>query len=341
MNRNNFDQLLDKYLLGVCSPEEKKLVEQWYTLLDNQDLQLPQHSEAIKNKIWNKLQEETQPIIKHNPKVISIWRVSILKYAATIALLIVNALYFYNRQYTTLNTAITVTKGIKLLKQKNTGDKILSLILNDSSQVNLEPNAELIYPNVFGTDKREVELIGEAFFRIEKKPSHPFLVHANGTITKVLGTSFRVNSNDKAKSVIVSVQTGKVSVFTIPIDKKYDAMDPEKRGVVLTPNQEVIVNLKTRELHKTLIEKPQILVPLSITKDLIFEDAPVTTIFDAMEKAYGIDIVFDEDVLKNCTLTTSLTDETMFDKLKIICRAINATYKEIDAQIVISSKGCL
>ncbi len=339
MNRNNFDQLLDKYLLGLCSPDEKNVVEQWYALLDNQDIPLPNNSEELKNKIWQKLQEETQRTSKRNLEVFSIGQRSILKYAATIALLIMTAFYFYNQQNTTLNSVITVTEGIKLLKQKNTGDKILSLTLNDSSQVDLEPNAELIYPNRFENDKREVELVGEAFFRIEKNPSRPFLVHANGTITKVLGTSFRIKAYDLSKSVVVSVMTGKVSVFTTP-NKKLNTTDPETKGVVLTPNQEVIINIETKELYKTVTEKPQILIPLSITKDLVFEEAAVTTIFEAMEKAYGIDIVYDEEVLKNCTLTTSLTDESMFDKLKIICKAINATYKEIDAQIVISSKGC-
>ncbi len=341
MNRNNFDKLLDKYLLGLCNSEEKKIVEQWYALLDNQDLQLPQHSEAIKNKIWNKLEEQAYLTNQHKSKVVPIGYMSILKYAAAITLLIMTTFYFYKQQNTTLNSVITVNEGVKLLKQKNTGDKILSLILNDSSQVDLEPNAELIYPNQFVADKREVELIGDAFFKIEKNPLRPFLVHANGTITKVLGTSFRVNSNNAAKSVTVTVRTGKVNVFTNPTNKKYSSVDPEKAGVVLTPNQEVRINLETKELRKAVTSKPQILIPLSISRDLVFEDAPVTSIFEAMKKAYGIDIVYDEEVLKNCTLTTSLTDETMFDKLNIICKAINATYKEIDAQIVISSKGCL
>ena len=108
----------------------------------------------------------------------------------------------------------------------------------------------------------------------------------------------------------------------------------------MTPNQEVWINLETKELRKAVAEKPQIIIPLSKNENLVFDDASVITIFEAMEKTYGIDIVYDEEVLKKCTLTTSLTDEPMFDKLKIICAAINATYKEIDAQIVISSKGC-
>ena len=40
----------------------------------------------------------------------------------------------------------------------------------------------------------------------------------------------------------------------------------------MTPNQEVIVNIETKELHKTVTQKPQILIPLSISKDLIFEE---------------------------------------------------------------------
>jgi hypothetical protein len=59
-----------------------------------------------------------------------------------------------------------------------------------------------------------------------------------------------------------------------------------------------------------------------------------------LEDAYGVDIVFDEEVFKGCSLTVGLEDEDLFEKLKIICKTIGATYQVIDSQIVINGRGC-
>jgi hypothetical protein len=44
--------------------------------------------------------------------------------------------------------------------------------------------------------------------------------------------------------------------------------------------------------------------------------------------------------MDNCRLTTSLTNENLFEKLDIICAGIEANYKVVDAQVIISSNGC-
>ena len=337
MSRNNFDTLLDKYLAGHCTAEENRLVEQWYALLDNQDMENPKDMDTIKNKIWLKIQNDIQPIAK----VIPLRHRPIFKYlaaASVFLLLSVGVLFFIKKENTPINFITTHTD---VLKQKNTSDKIITLTMEDGSQIDLLPQAELTYPKQFSSEKREVALKGEAFFQIAKNPLRPFLVYANGTITKVLGTSFTIRAIENEKIVTVLVKTGKVSVYTAtPRTIKRNNTDPETQGVVVTPNQKVVFDLKTDNIQKTVVEKPSLLIPLSKTEDFTFTEASMITIFETMEKIYGIDIVYDEELLKNCTLTTSLTDVPMFDKLKIICAAIGATYKEIDAQIVISAKGC-
>ena len=44
--------------------------------------------------------------------------------------------------------------------------------------------------------------------------------------------------------------------------------------------------------------------------------------------------------MKNCFLTVPLGSEPLFQKLKVICRTIGASYEIIDARIVVSSTGC-
>ncbi len=337
MSRNNFDTLLDTYLTGKCTAEEAQLVEQWYALLDNPDMDMHKVGEEMREKIWQKIHLNTQHSVKILPmQQRLIWRYMV---AASLALGISFGLYFFIKVQNKPQISIKTQSGI--LNQRNTSDKIISLTFEDGSRIDLSPNAELSYPKHFGADKREVTLKGEAFFQIAKDPLKPFFVYANQTITKVLGTSFTIQALDNEKTVTVLVKTGKVSVYTAaPRANKHNNNDPETQGVVVTPNQKAIFDLKREDIQKAVVEKPVLLIPALKIEDFIFTDAPVSTIFEAMEKAYGIDIMYDEELLKNCTVTTSLTDVAMFEKLKIICSAIGATYKEIDAQIVITAKGC-
>jgi hypothetical protein len=66
----------------------------------------------------------------------------------------------------------------------------------------------------------------------------------------------------------------------------------------------------------------------------------IAEVFKTLEKAYGINIVYDAEVMKNCYLTASLDDEPLFEKLNLICKTIDAKYEQVDAQIVIYSNGC-
>jgi len=51
-------------------------------------------------------------------------------------------------------------------------------------------------------------------------------------------------------------------------------------------------------------------------------------------------IIYDEEVMQDCTITTSLDDESLNDKLMIICKVLNSSYEMVDAQIIVSSNGC-
>ena len=76
--------------------------------------------------------------------------------------------------------------------------------------------------------------------------------------------------------------------------------------------------------------------PLNQLPKLRFEEAPAGDIFKALEDAYGVQIAFAEGAMVNCPLTTTLTDQTLFEKLDIICHPLGLVYYEQDARIVIN-----
>jgi hypothetical protein len=198
----------------------------------------------------------------------------------------------------------------------------------------LKNKSLLKFPQKFQQGKREVFLEGEAFFEVSHNPSSPFMVYANGVITKVLGTSFNVKAYQSDVNVTVSVKTGKVSVY------KQSENSREELQVILTPNQQAVYDKSRDEVSRMLVQEPKIILPRDELIKMHFEDAPVTEIFMAIEKAYGVDILYDEEILSNCSLTTSLLDETLYTRLNIICKAIGASYTIHDTHIEIESTGC-
>jgi transmembrane sensor len=230
------------------------------------------------------------------------------------------------------------TEGVKVEEKiVNNEDKPSSITLPDGSTVVLEKNSQIRFDKDLKGTTRTVYLTGEGLFDVVKNPNKPFIVHAGDLVTKVLGTSFRIKAFDKAANVTVNVIRGRVSVFA---NKKDKQKDPEVDGLILTPNQKVEFTKVEERLRRTLIEKPVVIIPQETLQQMVFDEAPVSTILKALEKAYGVEILFDEDNLKKCELTTTLKNETLFEKLTVICKSIGATYKVVDAQVVIEGDAC-
>ena len=84
------------------------------------------------------------------------------------------------------------------------------VMLEDGSTVRLEPETALRVR--IEAHERHVTLSrGRALFRVAKDPSRPFLVAANDTVVRAVGTAFGVEH--KKQSIVVTVSEGKVAVL--------------------------------------------------------------------------------------------------------------------------------
>ncbi|GAB3751342.1 FecR family protein [Spirosoma pomorum] len=222
----------------------------------------------------------------------------------------------------------------------SSGSTAQTIRLADGSTVRLTAGSELRYPEQFTADKREVYLTGTATFDIARNPEQPFLVHANGSVTRVLGTRFTVQAPEDNSRVTVSVLSGRVSV--LPESEWARAQRQaayQPRTVVITPNQQVVFEPAREQMRKSIVAEPIMQHSVSIAR-FNFAETPVAQVFDTLEEAYGIPIVFDTDQMRQCVVTAPLADEPLLDKLDIICETIGARYEVIEAQIVITGKGC-
>jgi transmembrane sensor len=224
-----------------------------------------------------------------------------------------------------------------LTERVNTTGSPLKVTLEDGTVVTLQTNSRLSYPAHFGSDVRETFLSGEAFFEVAKNPKKPFYVYANEVVTKVLGTSFDIKAVDGDRQVSVNVRTGQVSVYS---QRRISFAGKEPKGVVLSPNQQAVFDRRKESLSKQLVDEPMPLLPMSAELKRRYEEVPVATVLQELEQLYGIRMIYNKEVLSNCLITTMFGTEPLENKLDVVCETIGATHKEMDAQIIIESKGC-
>ncbi|MDQ6478251.1 FecR domain-containing protein [Dyadobacter sp. LHD-138] len=277
-----------------------------------------------------------------NKNRFSVFRSPLWRAAAVFTITSGLSWFYYNSHFSVKNTAEQASAASVMITKTNTSDKQMTILLSDGSVATLSKGGSLKFPKKFAGDVRKVFLLGEAFFDVVKNPTRPFLVFANETVTKVLGTSFRVKAVDGDNTVMVVVKTGKVSVYP---EKDYETLsDKDGRevvGVILRPNQQVVFNRKENRLDKGIVENPDMLSESAANQELVFDDQPVPDVLHALEKMYGIEIIFDKESLKGCAISTIFKEENLKQRISVICQAIAATYEVIDGQIIINSKGCL
>lgn len=104
------------------------------------------------------------------------------------------------------------------------------ITLSDGSEVWMNNDCRLVYPNYFTGKERRVKVEGEAYFKVSPDAKHPFIVEANDIEAKVLGTEFNVRSYGNTDTHVTLIK-GKVAVKT---DASHEA--------VLTPGQDAQLN---------------------------------------------------------------------------------------------------
>ncbi|RRB01056.1 FecR family protein [Larkinella rosea] len=227
------------------------------------------------------------------------------------------------------------------VSQVNGTSQPVDLTLPDGSRMRLMPNSEARYPRTFNLDQREIQLKGEATFSVVHEGKRPFLVYSGPLVTRVLGTRFRVQARAGESRMKVSVISGKVSVMDRRDWKTAQRPDSkEVPGVVLTANQQVTYDASQSRYQKELVTQPAVLAQPENRESFNFEDTPASGVFERLKKAYGVEIIYDPTVLRNCTLTASMAGVPLHDQLRLLCASIGASYEVVDARIIVTSKGC-
>ncbi|RPE08487.1 DUF4974 domain-containing protein [Chitinophaga lutea] len=321
-------ELLEKYRLGKCTPEELEQLNQWYASLGGgrTGQLLEEGSEAAAaltrlklDELRSRLPQKQTPVVR-----MPLWKRA-GRWAAVVAGMaaLAGGIYYFTRPL----------PRQEMLAREHREPATFSryITLPDGSTVVLHAGSRLEYPALFENGTREVTLVGEAYFDIRRDTAKPFIIHSGSLRTTVLGTAFNIKAYENSPEITVSVTRGKVKVET------------EQEGkllAVLTPDQQVVYT----STAAAAVKQPVAAEAAAdwIRNDMVFDNQTFGDVAKILGSRYRVNIRFENPELENCPIRASFSGTEPLDVvLSVVCTIRNASYTiDDDFNVVITGNGC-
>ncbi len=287
---------LARWISGELTPEEfaNFKASEDYLLFEKinnttQNLETPAYD---KQGLFYKLQQENAQVYRAKTKVLRL--VPGWAYAVAASVIIVFGVFYFMNSATHYETQFS---------------EQLAITLPDYSKVQLNANSQLEFKSRQWETNREVQLIGEAFFDVEKGMS--FKVMTNEGIIEVLGTEFNVTVRDDYFEV--RCFEGKVKVVS----------DTAIEAILSQGEAFRMVNDNSEEWNFSQIE------PSWLQGESTFRNTPLSQVIISLQDQF--EITFDRsniDINKRYTGSFSHTDlklalKTVFAPMEISYNANN------------------
>jgi transmembrane sensor len=329
-NKHIPDDLLARYVAGATTEDETRQVKEWLAQSANHEQELVRFeqvwetSAALKpssdvnvdlawKKVSKRLAVDSQP---STPKIIPLRSSTFLYWRVAASVLMILGLGWLGYRFLQPIEKQELASSIKT--QKNT----LEQTLPDGTKVFLNQNSTLTAAADFNNETRTVTLTGEAYFDVKRDETRPFIIKANGTEVRVLGTSFNVKAYDKRVSVAVT--SGKVQ-FSTP-----------KAKTLLVKNESAAVQADT------IIKLPELnFNELAYrTRVFVFDKTNLGDVVASLREGYHADIQLGSRHLANCRLTARFEKESLDATLTVIAETLNLKVVRRGNSILLDGSGC-
>lgn len=336
MDELEFKRLIEGYQHGLLSGKEKKLVDEWFEAMGQDNVQQLWSAEDnlnLKKKILAQIAADEKSIFirKGLQKSISSgkgFRVRPLLYRIAASILFLATLSYFGWQWRG-GLFKLISSGAEVTSVNSTPGSISKVLLSDGSLVWLKGNSTLTYPEEFSGAERQVALQGEALFEVEKDPAHPFIIQCGELTTTVLGTSFNIKTSEE--NIEVVVLTGRVALTSAT----------DKQGIVVLPDEKAVYNGLKKQLSKveTVMEEPVVIVS-GTEYDMNFNDTRMTEIIRRIEGKFNVKVTMSDSKLGNCMITANFTDQSLDRTFNMISQALGFEYEIDGNEISLRGTGC-
>lgn len=195
-----------------------------------------------------------------------------------------------------------------------------AMVLSDGTKVYLTSNSYLKYPSSFDDNKREVTLVGRAYFEVTKSKV-PFVVNTSDMEIEVLGTSFDVESRTNQSNSNVILVEGSVKVNT------------ENESVVIKPNEQLSFHRITNKRTITTVDSKL----LTMWKDgvLVLRGQSFNELLESLSAWYGVKIIDRTTVSPDEKFNGRFDREDTESAIKAVCISARIKYKIVNGQLVL------
>lgn len=153
------------------------------------------------------------------------------------------------------------------------------ITLPDGSLVWLNSGSLLLYPSAFKEDKREVYLIGEACFSVQKSRDYPFVVNTNLMQAEVLGTEFNLSAYPGDEKVIATLIEGSIRIQPNDLALPAHILKPNEQLTYFPRKGEVDIRKVVATDYSTWCDG-----------GLLFSNDPFEDILKAIERNYNMKV---------------------------------------------------
>jgi transmembrane sensor len=198
------------------------------------------------------------------------------------------------------------------------------VVLPDNSEVWLNGDSRIKYSTDF-SNSRNVELSGEALFKVTKNPRNLFTVKSKDLRIEVYGTTFNVQSYDDDVISEIALVEGSVGLF-------HDKQLLKK----MIPGEVVAYDSRAKKFSSQQGNISQITSWRA--DELIIENKTFESMVKYLERWYGVEITLDQSLKQNLRLSFKVKTESLLELLSIIDHITPVMYEINGKQVKITKR---
>ncbi|GAA4777791.1 FecR family protein [Olivibacter ginsenosidimutans] len=333
----DINHLIEKFWQGKATTAEMEYLLAWLdhhgndwketlnkAFLEDIDVSTkPQWQDEQAQRLWVRINQAIEEeinlkLITEKKRKAYAWS---MRVAASLILALIAAIILFRLQTGTKEQTVS-TQPAKIFKTVNRDTTTIALSLPDQSIVKLSSASSIRYHEGFGISNRNIQLEGEAYFKVHKLDTLPFTVYANGIVTTALGTEFVVQTKGQ-EQVAIRLVSGKVVVSS----QKNSGL--QMNNIYLKPGEELNIDKKKALAKLSTIRQPAPVHSQSANQTerfapkipLHFEKEPLSQVFEQLSARFHRHFVYDEEKLKTIFFTGSYApDDKLFPLLKAVSR---------------------
>lgn len=202
------------------------------------------------------------------------------------------------------------------------------LTLEDGTEVWLNTDSRLIYPENFNENERRVEVSGEAYFKVATDTERPFYVVSGGQEVRVYGTEFNVHAYNDEPDIYTTLVAGSIALRTV---------GGNNSEMMLAPGHQAIFD-KTASTARVKAVDAQVATSWR-TGVFVFEEQTLEQIMRTLSRWYDFTYEFADKKAAQTVFMGSIPRYSDFTDVVDIFRKMGGIYlHRKDGKVIISTQ---